>query len=474
MTRFMNEIESQKEQINELVAQIKKQDELFQKYQEENLKNQEILASFESKMMKFEAAMNEKYREEQEKNKQSHEKQLETIKKLEEKNELQEKRIKELEDIFRILKENQMTCEIQASTQQDQTIKGVININECGSQLDRSRSKYLLSTDESPTLGRKSYEEGSQIEHLRQEVTFMKAKGRYYLHALLTDIYGHEKEFVSQAVSTNGIQYIYNFTGRAEAVTLPTGRYRLEVWGAEGGKNNEFSNHSGKGGYSVGTLTLNKATKLFIHVGECPNGLKGGWNGGGSAKKYKKYTPAGGGGATDISLYGEEGSSNWNNEDHLYSRIIVAGAGGGSSHDNDYPHWYGGFGGGLAGQISGFGINDSEGTQTRAGQCQSCSEGQGFGVGGTFVDTGSSGGGSGWYGGGAPGRGNWGVGGSGGSGYVYNQSTASNYPSGCKLNSEFYLAESKTVSGDQQIPNPANSSKETGHSGHGYARITLL
>ena len=51
-------------------------------------------------------------------------------------------------------------------------------------------------------------------------------------------------------------------------------------------------------------------------------------NGGGNGKS----PGAGGGGSTDISLYGEDGSTQWNNSDHLYSRIIVAGGGGGSGH----------------------------------------------------------------------------------------------------------------------------------------------
>lgn len=305
---------------------------------------------------------------------------------------------------------------------------------------------------------------------------FERVIGTYYLHALLTDTLGRQKELVSQAVTKDKVDY--KFTGKVEAVTLPPGRYKLEVWGAEGGKNGQYYNYSGKGGYSVGTLTLVSPTKLYIHVGECPNSMNGGWNGGGSGSAYQSsYVAAGGGGSTDISLYGEEGSSNWNNQNHLYSRIIVAGAGGGSSLDSQYPDWYGGCGGGICGQRSGFPYSSGsdEGTQTKARNDNSYSSGQGFGVGGTYyTGGGSSGGGSGWYGGCASGNGSTGCGGSGGSGYVYNSSTASNYPSGCKLNSSFYLADSSTISGDQNIPNPLNGSTEKGHSGHGYARITLL
>ena len=64
-------------------------------------------------------------------------------------------------------------------------------------------------------------------------------------------------------------------------------------------------------------------------------------------------------------------------------------------------------------------------------------------------------------------------GGGGGSGYVYTESTASNYPSGCKLNSSFYLTNAQTIAGNTSFTSPTGSN-ETGHSGNGYARITAL
>ena len=55
----------------------------------------------------------------------------------------------------------------------------------------------------------------------------------------------------------------------------------------------------------------------------------GGWNGGDSS--FHKDV-AGGGGSTDISLYGDDEIHGWNYSKHLNSHIIVAGGG-----------WYGGF-----------------------------------------------------------------------------------------------------------------------------------
>jgi len=108
-----------------------------------------------------------------------------------------------------------------------------------------------------------------------------------------------------------------------------------------------------------------------------------------------------------------------------------------------------------------FGGNDA-GTQTSAGT------GGSFGVGGCISGTYVTGGGGGWYGGGSNNNP-----GGGGSGYVYSSSTASNYPSGCLLNSSYYLTNAQTIAGNTSFPAPGGGS-ETGHSGNGYARITLV
>ena len=61
--------------------------------------------------------------------------------------------------------------------------------------------------------------------------------------------------------------------------------------------------------------------------------------------------------------------------------------------------------------------------------------------------------------------------GGGGSGYVF---TTSAYKlSGYKLGSEYYLSDAQTIAGDQSFPAPGGGN-ETGHSGSGYARITLI
>ena len=85
-------------------------------------------------------------------------------------------------------------------------------------------------------------------------------------------------------------------------------------------------------------------------------------------------------------------------------------------------------------------------------------------------------GGGGWYGGTGSypdGSGDDDRGGGGGSGYIYTSSTASNYPSGCLLNSSYYLANASMTAGNASMTSPTGSS-ETGHIGNGYVRITVI
>ena len=116
-----------------------------------------------------------------------------------------------------------------------------------------------------------------------------------------------------------------------------TGTYKLEVWGAQGGTYNSSYATGGKGGYSVGTITLNEGDKLYVYVGG-PGGYGtsgasssvtgGGYNGGGAAG----LNGGTGGGATDIRFT----SGTWNNSASLLSRVIVAGGGGGAYSYDGY------------------------------------------------------------------------------------------------------------------------------------------
>ena len=339
---------------------------------------------------------------------------------------------------------------------------------------------------------------------------------------LITETFNTGTEPSGDEGTTKTTTTDYSYTGAVQTATLKAGTHKLEVWGAQGGSYNT-SYYGGKGGYSYGTLTLTENITAYINIGgqggsvsSSTTGGTGGNNGGGAGGNGSSSSTgiagSGGGGATDIRL----------KQDSLYARVIVAGGGGGaggagqnggSSLDNNTAS-IGGIGGGTSG-ITGNNSGQSNyggkaggaGTATTAGTAGSASTSTTSSTDNTYCAGGGGGAGGGWYGGGGGGggsltqssqRGNAGNSGSfgtggkggasysscerayygsgggsggGGSGYVYTSSTATNYPSGCLLNSSYYLTNASTIAGNTSFTDNSGSTV-TGHSGNGYARIT--
>lgn len=274
--------------------------------------------------------------------------------------------------------------------------------------------------------------------------------------------------------------YVFEYTGAVQQVTLPAGKWKLEVWGAQGGYNNE-SAASGKGGYSTGDIVLSSSTNTYIYVGgigiagtSSSVPALGGFNGGG-ASYASNWGRASGGGATDIRI----------NQDSLYARVIVAGGGGGSTGASDNMATEsvssGGAGGGIDG-IDGLKVSGtSQGLGTGGGISSpgfnqnntqySASFGQGGSANSSLT---AAGGGGGWYGGGP------GSGAGGGSGWVYTADNFSTWQTGNPtdannwlLNSSYYLTNASTIAGNQSFEDP-DGTTVTGHAGNGYARITWV
>ena len=209
----------------------------------------------------------------------------------------------------------------------------------------------------------------------------------------------------------------FQYTGSPQSFEFDPGVYRFELYGASGG-----GTLPGYGAYVSGTLKLVKTRVLHIYVGQ--KGVSGSntaWNGGGKGTTYGSS----GGGSTDIRL---EGGS-WDSFSSLKSRIIVAGAGGGSQASGYYKK------AGDAGMFSGKdGQKSSEsstvtiakgGLQTSVGVAGTGSNQNGrngeFGKGGhgSVGDGNGNGGGSGYFGGGGSGTSPGVVGsGAGGSSFV--------------------------------------------------------
>ena len=254
-------------------------------------------------------------------------------------------------------------------------------------------------------------------------------------------------------------------------VNLTEGPWRIECWGASGGEaySERYSKifNRGKGGYSTGIINVVDSQVLYLYIGgeglsnitkEQYNGMApGGYNGGGNGY-INKYLGTSGGGATDIRL----------GNDSVESRIIVAGAGGGSGSPNVNgisSASFGGHGGGLKGANGGGhalisdGHSGRGGTQTKGGDSatappQHSQAGQLWkgGDAGTGTESSGGGGGGGYYGGSGAGAG----GGGGGSGYVS--------PT---------LKSPKTIAGSEIFPSPYGD-EENGHIGNGYVRITYV
>lgn len=113
----------------------------------------------------------------------------------------------------------------------------------------------------------------------------------------------------------------YNYTGKCQKITLEPGVYRFECYGGKGGGGNGANGNKVVGYYKVTT-----PTDFYLWIGGQTTSGAGGWNGGETVTTSGIY---GGGGATDISLNGVDGSTNWNNSTHINSRIIMAKGGNG-------------------------------------------------------------------------------------------------------------------------------------------------
>ncbi|EGT2204157.1 hypothetical protein DFW37_15770 [Clostridioides difficile] len=250
-------------------------------------------------------------------------------------------------------------------------------------------------------------------------------------------------------------EWNFDYTGAEQSVTLKPGKYKIECYGASGGYTSrpDFTpTYKPKGGYSAGEITLKKDTLLYVYVGrsgESVNSQSRLFNGGGCGG----YSC--GGGATDIRLLG----GSWDNEQGLFSRIIVAGGAGANAAYNKSEK--DGAGGGLrGGNGGGSGGEYTPGATQYDGGRGSSSEYDGlFGLGGGSNSNCFFGGGGGWYGG-AGGRSSSYISASGGSGYILTKNSYK--PKGYTPTSEYYFENTAMSIG-------GNTSMSNGH-----AKITLL
>lgn len=377
---------------------------------------------------------------------------------------------------------------IEIKVQQDQSIKGTIKIAEEGPLLlDKSKSRYMISTNNSANLGMSAYDSGFQLDDLTKEVSFIRPKGKYYLHVLVIDNFGASQELISKELEVSRtITKSYGYTGNVEKVELEPGRYKLEAWGAQGGSLNS-TYHGGYGGYSTGVINLQSKTALYVVVGKSTNDASGGYNGGGSGgimnSNGYKFTAYGGGGASHIGFKPGELSSF--SGDYSSNLLVAASGGGGATDATGYESRYnytesyssiGGCGGGCTGAEGIFQKHPDRvgtvGTQTSGGKAGfGWSECGSFGLGGSCgnhpYDHPGGGGGSGFYGGGSGGNS---APGAGGSGYINTSKLADASMCGYEVPTSS-SAEIKTLSTTNVSSDAvSNYAKQ----GDGYVKITVI
>ena len=335
--------------------------------------------------------------------------------------------------------------------------------------------------------------------------------GKVKTYSLVVDGYTISYDGTNKSVTKGEVEICSAYSKNEAVVTKETpgsdsftpqcnGRYKLEVWGAQGGDVDDY--HGGYGGYSVGNISLTTEDTLYLNVGgrgtTTTAGTKaGGNNGGGSiyviSSCGNKY--GSGGGATHIAF--EQGSLSTleqykgtltNNAYYVSDRIIiVAGGGGGAGIRNcsasDNVMGNGAAGGGYMGATADFAdtmvkVEATGGTQTSPGIGGTSNNETGavngsFGQGGSYTRTtnwvGQGGGGGGFYGGGlgmfTPGG--------GGSGYIANP----------KLKNKkmvMYETSNTYVSNDTETKTEltnqvsANAESNKAKSGNGAVKITYL
>lgn len=293
----------------------------------------------------------------------------------------------------------------------------------------------------------------------------------------------------------------YEYTGGEQYfIANKTGRYKLETWGAEGGKyKSEIS--GGYGGYATGTIVLDKNTKLYINVGGqgqdgAPRLLqfvnpKGGYNGGGngglSSPVYSggNYSNGGGGGgATHIATSSGLLSSLESNKESI---IIVAGGGGGTGMHTSTGIAGGGYVGGSSNhtgscQKSSEDVFSSGGTQISGYAFGQGQNGKDKVLGGNCGAEGNGGGGGGYYGGTSFSDfddstvtfHSSNISGGGGSGYIGNPNLTDKimycYKCQSSENEEDETDIKTRVASDAKKTPTSKYAKK----GHGYVRITYL
>ena len=189
---------------------------------------------------------------------------------------------------------------------------------------------------------------------------------------------------------------------------IVSGLHQFQCWGAAGGGSLDdgtlYANTHCLGGYVTGDISLTVGARTYyLAVGQKGgNGAysqstsTGGWPGGGTGSRDKSDDERGGGGGGFSAIYLETFTSSTATAfDKLKTRIMVAGAGGGSTWAH-VAYGYKGCGGGIEGTSS---ASATAGTQDSGNAFGIGQNANSIGLGTEGGDVGAGGGGGGYWGG---------------------------------------------------------------------------
>ncbi len=390
-------------------------------------------------------------------------------------------------------------------------VKANINNNGIAIMIENEQGKYQLYTGENGMWPGEEY----AVDALKSDCTIID-------DSIGWDNLSHSVLFTTKNSSKCTLYFTkkqrnFSYTGAPQEFIAPvTGTYKIELWGASGLYGHVAT--EGKGAYTTGNIVLSKGEKVYIYVGgnnPSDRMQRFTFNGGGGGE-------ATGGGATDIRLI----NGNWDSFDSLKSRIMVAAGGGGGVSNTEYnedssnrrgdagtlhgfdAHWlmqgYFEYSGHGATQVSGGKPGskfqppiDPEETPEMSGSFGKGGYSTNMREGDQYQFPMASGGGGGYYGGGHgnhPGHA-WG-GGGGGSSYISGylgcvaikqESTENSIQPKDECTEESaktditcsyhysnkIFTSTNMIAGNAEMPSPTGET-EIGHTGNGYAKITLV
>lgn len=286
--------------------------------------------------------------------------------------------------------------------------------------------------------------------------------------ATITALADDTNDIVIETKAQSSVQTIYNYayTGEVQEFIAPfDGVYLLEAWGAEGGDNSYYT-YSNNGGYAKGQYKMTKGDKLYVYVGSKGQdemsdknahtniNNNAGWNGAGTGIGAGS---GGGGGATDFRTELQDVTLEFTSGSENDKRVLVAGGGGGlSGHDYNVGLSYQTREGTMAGNTY---VQGSYSTRSLKYNVSSSTTNTNISSYNNETLKNLGGGGGGYK---------------AGKSFIATPVGYSHYSQGIGgTNTYRGVGAGLEYSGQDVMPHPAGGT-QTGNSGHGYARITLL